>query len=98
ITSEPQAFLSIAANMPVGSTLQANAGKPVLDPLGSAVTAQIVEDGKPRQVLLTQVLSTVAPDLSIPGAPLLTPSSVEPGKWDVRIPFLAGYRDERPAT
>jgi hypothetical protein len=97
IASEPQAFLQIAANMRVGPTLQANTGKPVLDATGGAVTAQIEEeDGNFRQVLLTQVLSTVAPDLSIPGAPLITQSAT--GTWDVHIPFLAGYRDERPAT
>lgn len=98
IASEPQAFVSIAANVTVGQALQANTSRPVLDASGNAITVQIDDDGTPRQLLLTQYISTVAPDLSIPGAPLLTPSAAEPGKFDVRIPFLAGYRDERPIT
>ena len=45
------------------------------------------DEGGKRQVLLTQVLSTVSPDLSISGGQLLTPATPGPG-WDVQIPFL----------
>jgi hypothetical protein len=96
IASEPQAFLPIAPNVPVGPALQANAARPVVDATGTPVSAQIDDDGHAQQVLLTQVLSTVAPNLTIGGGPLLSPSST--GTWDVNVPFLAGYRDERPVT
>lgn len=95
LAAEPQSFLQIPPSAAVGQALQANTARPVLDPSGVPVTALIDEDGTPRQVLFTQVLSTVAPDLSIPGGPLLVPSSA-PNTWDVRVPFLAGYRDEGP--
>jgi len=95
VSHEPQAFLQIPPHTVVGSALQANAGRPVTDPSGTPVTTIVNDQGGRRQVLLTQVLSTVAPDLSIAGGPLLTPATSGPA-WDVHIPFLAGYRDERP--
>jgi hypothetical protein len=94
---EPQAFLQIPAGTGVGSALQANSGRPVMDASGAPVTVVVDDHGGKRQVLLTQVLSTVSPDLSISGGQLLSPSTTGPG-WDVEIPFLAGYRDERPRT
>lgn len=95
VSLEPQAFLQIPPGTAVGPALQANAGRPVTDQSGTPITTMVDDQGGKRQVLLTQVLSTVSPDLSISGAPLLTP--VIPGPaWDVRIPFIAGYRDERP--
>ena len=93
VAMESQAFLQIPPGTAVGTALQANSGRPVIDAAGAPVTAMVEEDGSKRQVLLTQVLSTVSPDLSISGAPLLTSSS---GAWDVHIPFIAAYRDERP--
>ncbi|WP_426753393.1 DEAD/DEAH box helicase [Myxococcus sp. Y35] len=92
---EPGAFLGIASGSSVGAALQAHAGQPVTDATGNPVTAVIDDNGTPRRVLLTQVLSTVSPDLGhVGGAPLLSPAG--PGVWDVNIPFLASYRDERP--
>ena len=96
VSAEPQAFLEIPPGTAVGPVLQANSGRPVTDSAGAPVTAVVEDQGGPRHVLLTQVLSTVSPDLSIAGGALLTrpaPGSV----WDVHIPFLAGYRDERPS-
>lgn len=97
VSLEPQAFLQIPAGTAVGSALQANSGRPVTDASGAPVTVVMDDDGGKRQVLLTQVLSTVSPDLSISGSQLLSPATTGPG-WEVRIPFLAGYRDERPTT
>ncbi len=97
VSLEPQAFLQIPAGTAVGPALQANSGRPVSDPGGAPVTVVVDDGGGQRQVLLTQVLSTVSPDLSISGGQLLTPATPGPG-WDVQIPFLAGYRDERPTT
>jgi hypothetical protein len=97
VSLEPQAFLQIPAGTAVGAALQANSGRPVTDPSGAPVTVLVDDDGGKRQVLLTQVLSTVSPDLSISGGQLLSPASTGPG-WDVQIPFLAGYRDETPTT
>lgn len=95
VSSEPQAFLNIPAGTAVGGALQAQTGRPVTDPSGAPVTVVVEEDGKARQILLTQVRSTVALDFSITGGPLLNQSGPGPA-WDVQIPFLAGYRDERP--
>jgi hypothetical protein len=97
VSLEPQAFLQIPAGTAVGSALQANSGRPVTDPSGAPVTVMVDDEEGRRQVLLTQVLSTVSPDLSISSGPLLTPATPGPG-WGVQIPFLAGYRDERPTT
>lgn len=97
ISTEPRAFLQIPSGTPVGKALQANSGRPVEDSNGTPVTVAIDDQGSVRHVLLTQVLSTVSPDLSIPGGALLTPASQGAG-WDVNIPFLAGYRDERPTA
>jgi hypothetical protein len=93
LSKEPQAFLQIPPGTAVGTALQANSGRPVLDGNGNPVTALVDENGKKRQILLTQVLSTVSPDLSVTGGELLTASS---GGWDVHVPFIAAYRDERP--
>jgi hypothetical protein len=95
VSKEPQAFLQIPSGTAVSAALQANSGRPVTDPSGQPVTALVDDQGGKRRVLLTQVLSTVSPDLSIPGGALLTPAAPGPG-WDVHIPFLAGYRDEQP--
>lgn len=96
VASEPHAFLPIPAGTDVGATLQANAGRPVADISGAPVTATIDDQGTPRQILLTQVLSTVSPDLGVAGGrPLLTQVTGS-SAWQVNIPFLAGYRDERP--
>jgi Lhr-like helicase len=95
-TTESQAFLLIPSGMSVGAALQANSGRPVTDASGAPITAVIDENGTPRQILLTQVLSTVAPDLSVSGGALLTPATPQPG-WIVNIPYLAAYRDERPS-
>jgi hypothetical protein len=97
VSLEPQAFLQIPAGTAVGAALQANSGRPVTDTSGAPVTVLVDDDGGKRQVLLTQVLSTVSPDLSISGGQLLSPATTGPG-WDVQIPFLAGYRDETPTT
>jgi hypothetical protein len=96
VTSEPQAFVQIPAGTPVGAALQANAGRPVTDDAGAPVTVVIDDGGGPRQVLLTQIRSTVLPDLSIGGGLLLTPTTG--GAWEVQLPFLASYRDERPSA
>jgi hypothetical protein len=95
VSLEPQAFLEIPPGTAVGAALQANSGRPVIDPSGTPVTAVVDDQGGKRQVLLTQIRSTVLPDLSISGAPLLTPAIPGPA-WNVEIPILACYRDERP--
>jgi hypothetical protein len=97
VSLEPQAFLQIPAGTAVGAALQANSGRPVTDASGAPISVLVDDAGGKRQVLLTQVLSTVSPDLSISGGQLLSPATSGPG-WDVRIPFLAGYRDETPTT
>ena len=97
VSLEPQAFLQIPAGTAVGAALQANAGRPVTDTSGAPITVLVDDDGGKRQVLLTHVLSTVSPDLSISGGQLLSPATTGLG-WDVQIPFLAGYRDEKPTT
>jgi hypothetical protein len=95
VAAEPDAFLSIPPGTPVGEALQARVGRPVTDALGRPLTTTVEEDGAPRQVLLTQVLSTVLPDLTLSGSgALLTPMA--DGAWSVNIPFFASYRDERP--
>jgi hypothetical protein len=95
VSHEPQAFLQIPPGTAIGPALQANAGRPVVDDRGSPVTLTIDDHVGKQHVLLTQVLSTVSPDLSNLSGSLLTPATPGPG-WEVRIPFLAGYRDERP--
>jgi len=95
VSLEPQAFLEIPPGTAVGAALQANSGRPVTDPSGTPVTAMVDDQGGKRQVLLTQIRSTVSPDLSISGGPLLTPVTPGPA-WNVQVPFLACYRDERP--
>jgi hypothetical protein len=97
ISTEPQAFVQIPPGTAVGKALQANVGRPVTDSSGAPVSVAIDDQGTVRHVLLTQILSTVSPDLSISGGSLLTPAKSGSG-WDVNIPFLASYRDERPAA
>ncbi len=95
VSRESQAFLQIPPGTAVGAALQANSGRPVCDASGAPVTAFVEDQGGKRQVLLTQVLSTVSPDFDISGGQVLTPATPAPG-WDVNVPFLAGYRDEVP--
>jgi hypothetical protein len=96
LRAEAHAFAVIPAGTSVGTVLQARSGRPVTDPSGATVTAVIDDQGTPRQVLLTQILSTVAPDVGVLGnGSLLTKRKADSG-WDVNIPFLASYRDERP--
>jgi Lhr-like helicase len=95
VASEPQAFLQIPAGTSVGAALQAQVSRPVIDGNGTPVTAIIAEPTGPRHVLLTQVLSTVSPDLNVVGGSLLRPG-LGGNTWEVLLPFLAGYRDERP--
>ena len=97
VAAEPQAFLQIPAGTPVGAALQAQVSRPVTDDKGTPVTAVIPEPTGPRHVLLTQVLSTVSPDLDVIGNSLLTPDKAG-HTWEVHLPFLAGYRDERPTS
>lgn len=97
VAVEPQAFLKIPAGTPVGAALQAQVSRPVTDDKGAPVTAIVPEPGGPRHVLLTQVLSTVSPDLDVAGGSFLQQGR-DPHTWEVRLPFLAGYRDERPTS
>jgi hypothetical protein len=95
LATEPNAFVPIPPGTPISTALQANAARPVTDATGAPVSIVIDEGGTTQQVLLTQVLSTVSPDFGLPGGgPLLSPAPS--GGWDVHIPFLAAYRDERP--
>ena len=97
VAAEPQAFLQIPSGTPVGAALQAQVSRPVTDNNGTPVTAVVPEPEGPRHVLLTQVLSTVSPDLDVTGGSLLRPVPGAPS-WEVQLPFLAAYRDERPVV
>jgi hypothetical protein len=97
INSERSSYADIPAGQSIGAALQQGVGKPVLDATGSPVTVQVDEGGTPRQILLTKVLSTVSSAHGVaPSGTLLRPLSV--GRFEVSVPFVAAYRDERPIT
>jgi len=89
---EPSAFHSIVPGADLGHELQARAGQSVTGLDGGPATITVVEDGVPRDVLVTQVLSVVgvAPDAT--PDPLLKPKG---DGYTVQLPFIASYRDER---
>ncbi len=95
IATERSSYLDIPAGHSIGATLQQHVGQPVLDSSGTPVTVLIDEGGTQRQILLTKVLSTVSSAHGIsPGGTLLHPLSQ--GRFEVSVPFVASYRDERP--
>jgi hypothetical protein len=95
ITSERASYLDIAAGQSIGEALQQNVGQPVLNANGSPVTVLIDDGGTPRQILLTKVLSTVSSAHGVTlGGTLLQP--LGQGRFEVSVPFVASYRDERP--
>src|SRR5262249_42695947 len=89
---EPGAFHLIPAHADLGHELQARAGRPVAEPDGRPATVAVVEDGIPRDVMITQVLSVVAVAPDAASDPLLEPDD---DGFAVQVPFLASYRDER---
>ncbi len=95
IGTEPASFLAIPSGQSVGAALQGTLGQPVLDAAGNPVTVRIDDHGTQRQILLTRVLSTVssAQGVSWGGSPVRQTS---PGAFEVAIPFVAAFRDERP--
>lgn len=95
VAKEPASFANIPANTTIGEGILGRVGRPVLDDTGAPVMANIPDSGGLRQVSLTQVLSRVAPAPGLDRVPLLTPTEADE-QWVVRVPFLAGYRDERP--
>lgn len=95
ISNERASYLDIQAGQSIGAALQQEIGQPVLEVNGNPVTVQIVDGGIQRQILLTRVLSTVSSAHGVsPSANLL--QQVTPGHFEVVIPFIAAYRDERP--
>ncbi len=97
ISRERTAYLDIPAGQSIGAALQHNVGQPVLDVSGDPVTALIDDGGTPRQILLTKALSTVSSAHGVwPGGALLRPLSHE--RFEVSVPFVASYRDERPLS
>jgi hypothetical protein len=95
ISNERASYLDIPAGQSIGAALQQGIGQPVLDANGSPVTVQIEEGGTSRQIILTKVLSTVSSAHGVsPVAALLR--QVAPGHFEVAVPFVAAYRDERP--
>lgn len=95
IASQRSSYLDIAAGQSIGAALQQGIGQPVLDASGTPVTVQIDEGGTPRQLLLTKVLSTVSSAHGISSASSLV-RPLGHGQFEVAIPFVAAYRDERP--
>ncbi len=93
--NEQASYLDIPAWQSIGATLQQGIGQPVLDENGDPITVQIVEDGTTRQILLTKVLSTVSSAHGVSLAATML-RQVAPGRFEVGIPFVAAYRDERP--
>ena len=97
ITNEPASYLHIPAGQSIATALQDTVGQPVLDPQGGPVSVQIDDHGTPRQILLTRVLSTVATVHRLaPTGKVLRPTGA--GGYEVIVPFLAAYRDERPLS
>jgi hypothetical protein len=97
IQSERSSYLDIPAGHSIGAALQGNAGQPVVDAVGMPVTVQIDDQGTPRHILLTKVLSAVSSAHSVTsGATSIRQVNV--GQFEVAIPFVAAYRDERPLT
>jgi hypothetical protein len=95
IFKERASYLDIPAGHSIGATLQQHVGQPVLDASGTPVTVLIDEGGTQRQILLTKVLSTVSSAHGISrGGTLLHP--LGQGRFEVSVPFVASYRDERP--
>lgn len=95
IASERASYLDISAGQSIGAALQRNVGQPVVDGVGTPITVQIDDNGTPRQILLTKVLSTVS------SAHGITPTGscvrqVGTRQFEVAVPFVAAYRDERP--
>jgi hypothetical protein len=95
IQTERASYLDIPAGQSVGAALQGNVGRPLLDIAGNPVTVQINDQGANRHILLTKVLSTVssAHGVTAGGTSL---RELSPGIFEVVIPFVASYRDERP--
>jgi hypothetical protein len=97
ITQERASYLDIPAGQSIGATLQQQVGKPVLNVSGAPVTVHIDESGTPRQILLTKVLSTVSSAHGISPVGTLI-HAMGNGLFDVSVPFVASYRDERPLS
>lgn len=95
IRSERASYLDIAAGQSIGAALQQGIGQPVLDAKGAPVSVQIDEEGTARQILLTKVLSTVSSAQGVSPAVALM-RSLGHGRFEVAIPYVAAYRDERP--
>ena len=95
VATEPASFANIPPGGTIGQEILGRTGRPVVDESGRPVSVTVNENGTQRRLSLTQVLSRVAPAPGLGGAPLLaqTPTGEQ---WEVRVPFLAGYRDERP--
>lgn len=97
INNERASYTDIPAGQSIGAALQQSVGKPVLDATGNPVTVQVDEGGTPRQILLTKVLSTVSSAHGVsPGGTLLR--HLSQGRFEVSVPFVAAYRDERPLS
>jgi hypothetical protein len=95
IKSQRASYVDIPAGQSIGAALQQGLGNPVLDATGNPVTVQVDEGGTPRQILLTKVLSTVSSVHGVsPAGTLLR--QLSPGQFEVSVPFVAAYRDERP--
>lgn len=95
ITNQRASYLDIPAGRSIGEALQQNVGHPVLDAAGQPLTISIEDGGTTRQILLTKVLSTISSAHGIsPGSQLLHP--LGEGRFEVSVPFVASYRDEKP--
>jgi len=95
IQSERSSYLDIPVGQSIGAALQGNVGQPVADAAGNPITVQIDDQGTARHILLTKVLSTVSSAHAVtPGGTCFR--QVSPGKFEVAVPFVAAYRDERP--
>jgi hypothetical protein len=94
IGSERASYLDIAAGQSIGEALQQSVGQPVLDATGNPVTVLIDDGGTPRQILLTKVLSTVSSAHGVTHGGTLR--QLGQGRFEVSVPFVASYRDERP--
>jgi hypothetical protein len=95
INSQRASYVDIPAGQAIGAILQKNVGQAVLDASGNTITVVIDDGGTPRQILLTKVLSTVA-SLHDASPPPTLLRSLTNGQFEVSVPFVASYRDERP--